>query len=295
MTTAAVPTTPASPEQWARRLHLPLDSLHVVGYFAPETTEAYVEAGLTDYGMGYFASRSAAMGAVAPDVTAATFYVFSPALVSAFIPRAWSLVAPEQVLAARARGIEAALRRGLGDLADGREVAEAAELAATAVEGLETAGRALCAAHARLPKPGSPLMDLWHDITVLREHRGDGHVAALVLTGLDPVEALVTASAAGGPTEFLKATRGWSPEQWAAGEQRLRERGLLDDAGALTEQGSATRGSVEDATDRAAAEPYRRLGAEASGRLLEAVRPLARAIAAAGILPRRLTGEPKRS
>ncbi|MDQ1673232.1 MAG: hypothetical protein QOC98_1794 [Frankiaceae bacterium] len=275
---------------WARRLYRPLEALHIVGYFAEETTQAYLGIGLTDYGMGYFASRSAAMGPVRPEVTTATFYVFSAPLVAAFLPRAWGLASPEDIVDARLRGIEAALRRGLGDAADSAEVAEAAELAGQALVGLETAGRPLAAAHLGLPVPSTPLLALWHAITVLREYRGDGHLAALVLAGLDPVESLVTAVAGGGPAKFLKSTRGWSPEQWAAGQTRLRERGLLDDDNSFTDAGQAVRETVEHRTDAAAAAPWRRLGEPGCARLLELARPRSRSIAASGILPARLAG-----
>jgi hypothetical protein len=240
--------------------------------------------------MGYFASRSAAMGPVRPEVTTATFYVFSAPLVAAYLPKAWSIASPEDIVGARLRGIEAALRRGLGDAADSAEVSEAAELAGQALVGLQTAGRSLAAAHLGLPVPPTPLLALWHAITVLREYRGDGHLAALVLAGLDPVESLVTAVAGGGPARFLKSTRGWSPEQWAAGEQRLRDRGLLADDASFTEAGQQLRSTVEARTDAAAAAPWRQLGEPGCERLLELVRPLARTIAASGILPRRLAG-----
>jgi hypothetical protein len=230
------------------------------------------------------------MGAVPAEVTQATFYVFSPALVAAYLPRAWELVAPDRVLEARYDGIAAALRRGLGELADSPTVAEAADLAWSALDGLPLAGRALCAGHARLPRRPEPLLALWQALTVLREYRGDGHVAALLMAGLDPVESLVTAVAAGASAKFLKTTRGWSPEQWAAGEGRLRERGLLDDDGQLTEAGRIVRDGVDAATDAAAAEPYRRLGTEGTERLLELVRPLSRAVIDAGIVPSRLAG-----
>ncbi len=272
-------------------MYRPLEALHIVGYFAEETTQAYLELGLTDYGMGYFASRSAAMGPVRPEVTTATFYVFSGPLVAAYLPRAWDLAGPEQIVAARLRGIEAALRRGLGDAADSTEVAEAAELATQALVGLETAGRPLAAAHLGQPVPSTPVMALWHAITVLREYRGDGHIAALVLADLDPVESLVSAVANGGPASFLKSTRGWSPEQWAAGEARLRDRGLLADDSSFTEVGRGVRETVEARTDAAAAAPWQQLGEEGCTRLLELVRPLSRAIAASGILPGRLAGD----
>jgi hypothetical protein len=283
-------TEPTEFVGWARRFHKPLDALHAVGYFAPEATQAYLDLGLTDYGMGYFASRSAAMGAVVPDVTVATFFVFSPALVGAYLPRAWDIATPTEIIEARFRGIEVVLRRGLGDAANGAEVAEAAELIRSAVSQLGVAGRPLCAAHARLPWPESPLLSLWQGATVLREHRGDGHVAALVLAGLDPVEALVTAAAAGGPKKFLQATRGWSAEQWSEGEDRLRTRGLLDVDGNLTESGAALRDTIEAGTDVAAEAPYRRLGTHDASRLMELIRPLARRIVEAGILPARVAG-----
>ncbi len=277
----------------ARRLHKPMDAVHVVGYFAPETTQAYLDLGLTDYGMGYFASRSAPMGAVTAETTVATFYVFSPALVGAYLPKVWDLASPSEVTEARYRGVEVALRRGLAEAAESAEVARAAEIAKAAVAGLgSTAGRALCAAHAGLAWPGSPLMDLWLAASILREHRGDGHVAALVLAGLDPVEALVTAGAAGGPVRFLRATRGWSDEQWEDGEARLRARGLLADDGGLTADGGALRDEVEANTDRAAAAPYRSIGAEAVQELIDLLRPLARRIVDAGILPRSVAGKP---
>jgi hypothetical protein len=275
----------------ARQFYRPLEALHVVGYFAPETTQAYLDAGLTDYGMGYFASRSAPMGAVPPEITVATFYVFAPALVGAYLPRAWELASPEQVMTARYAGIDAALRRGLGTLADSSEVGEAAELGRAAVAELTLAGRPLCAGHARLPWPTSPLLALWQAASVLREYRGDGHIAALTSAGFDPVEALVTAAAAGGPKKFLQSTRGWSPEQWAAGEERLRERGLLDADAALTDEGRRVRDWVETTTDAAAEAPYRRLGAEGAIRFLEVIRPLARALTDSGLLPASVTGK----
>jgi hypothetical protein len=274
----------------ARPFHRPLDALHVVGYFAPETTQEYLDLGLPDYATGYFASRSAAMGAVPAAVTAAAFYVFSPKLVEYALPRAWSVADPEQVLAARYRGIDAALRRGLGSAADSAEVREAAELGREAVQDLDVAGRPLCAGHSRLPWPDDPLLTLWQATTVLREHRGDGHVAALLTAGLDPVEALVTAVAAGASKKFLQATRGWSAEDWSAGEQRLRERGLLDAQAALTGEGTALRQSVEAQTDALAQAPYRRLGVERAERLLGLARSLARTIVASGLIPASVAG-----
>jgi hypothetical protein len=189
------------------------------------------------------------MGAVGPEVVAATFYNFNPEVVARVIPRAWTLATPEQVLDARLDGVDQALTRLLGDHVKSDEVAEAAELAREASKGCTGEGRPLYAAHAGLAWPGEPHLVLWHALTLVREYRGDGHIAALVLNGLSGLEALIThvATGRGFATDAAKLTRGWSEEQWTAAAARLAGRGLLDAEGALTEAGAAVRDSVEAA------------------------------------------------
>lgn len=252
-----------------------LEILHVVGYFAPETQAAYETLGLKGRA-GYFASRSAPMGAVDAPMTVATFYVFAPRAVEGVLPAAWSAAAPEQVTQARYDGVAAALHRILGDV----EVEEAAALARTACAGLSLQGRPLYAAHTSLPWPEEPLMQLWHAATLIREHRGDGHVAALVQSGLGPLEALVLNGLAAGNTEFLEKRRGWKPEEWTATRSSLQDQGLLDDAAALSEEGRVLVAEVELGTERAAAEGWVHLGAEPTARLVELVTPLRRAVLA---------------
>ncbi|GAC1330193.1 MAG: hypothetical protein NVSMB13_18140 [Mycobacteriales bacterium] len=264
----------------ARRCWGTLETLHVVAYFAPEPAAAYEELGLRGRG-GYFASRSAPMGAVAADVTVATFYVFSPALVAEHMPGAWAKASPQQVLDARHRGVAAALQRLLGK----PDVTEALALARTACAALRPHGRALYAGHAALDWPADPLLALWHAASLLREHRGDAHVAALLLAGLDPVEALVTSGLTNGRTAFFKATRGWTEQDWAAAETRLRERGLLDADGALTPAGAGLRAAVEAQTDTAAELGWLALGAAGATRLLELVRPLRTTLVESGVFP----------
>ncbi|HEU4782219.1 MAG TPA: hypothetical protein VFS83_02655, partial [Ktedonobacterales bacterium] len=169
-----------------------LEPYHAMIYFAPEARAAYSEAGLKGYWMGYFASRSAAMGPVGPEVVAATFYNFHPRMVARAIPDAWRFASPEQILAARYDSADAALRRLLGDAAEGPEIEEAAELANRAASACEVAGRPLFAAHSAHPWPEAAHMRLWHATTLLREYRGDGHVAALLAGGIDGCEAHVT-------------------------------------------------------------------------------------------------------
>jgi hypothetical protein len=270
-----------------KRFKSAFDSLHALAYFAPEVDAALTGAGLRPGRMPYFAGRSAAMGAVGPEVVAATFYNFNPEVVARAIPRAWTLATPEQVLAARLDGVDRALTRLLGDHVKSDDVAEAADLAREAAAGCGAEGRPLYAAHAGLDWPDQPHLVLWHAITLLREHRGDGHIAALVLNGLSGVEALVThvATGVGFTTPTAKLTRGWSDEQWAAAEAGLAERGLLDAEGGLTEAGAALRDRVELATEAAARGPWDHLGPERTARLEELGRGLSRRVVEAGAFP----------
>ncbi len=264
----------------AQRCWRALETIHVSVYFAPEPTAAYAELGIRPRA-GYFVSRSAAMGAISPEVTIASFYVFAPKLVRHVMRGCWEQAAPERVQDARRQGLGAALHRLLGD----PDVGEAVELARTLCDGLEPQGRSLYAGHAGLPWPEDPLVALWHAATLVREHRGDAHMAALLLFGLDPVESLVTSGITSGRTTFFKETRGWSEEEWAAGEGRLRERGLLAADGTLTGAGNALRADVEERTAQASAAAWQRFGQAPAARLHELTLPLARTIADSGLLP----------
>lgn len=263
-----------------RRCWSALEIVHVAVYFASEPRAAYKALGLGGR-VGYFASRSAPMGTVGPEVTVATFYVFAPALVASALPAAWDVATPAQVTQARQAGVAQTLHRVLGD----PDVAEAVELAREACSGLAAPGRPLYAGHSSLEWPKDPLMQLWHAATLLREHRGDGHVAALVHSGLDPVEAMIASGQATGTIDFMKASRGWTEQEWAAGEQRLRERGLLAEDGSLTQDGVDLRGRLEAQTDAAAISGWQRLGTEGTARLLELVVPLRRSLLASDIFP----------
>ncbi|GHG35258.1 MULTISPECIES: SCO6745 family protein [Amycolatopsis] len=270
-----------------QRFKSAFDSLHAFVYFAPEVDAALTGAGLRPGRMPYFAGRAAAMGAVGPEVVAATFYNFNPEVVARTIPRAWTLATPEQVLDARFDGTGKALTRLLGDHVKSDEVAEAAELAREATAGCRGEGRPLYAAHAGLPWPGEPHLVLWHAVTLLREYRGDGHIAALVLEGLSGLEALVTHSATGRGFNLAaaKLTRGWSDEQWAAAETRLTDRGILGADGGLTDAGVALRDRLEVATETAARAPWDHLGPERTARLEELCRGLSRRLVEAGAFP----------
>jgi hypothetical protein len=279
MTSSAPGRDPVS--ELARKAHRTLEPLHAVGYFAPEPGERYTALGIKGGMRGYFASRSAALGQVPVEVVVSTFYNFAPALVAAAIPSVWDVTTPEAVLEARYAAMDAVYRRMLGDdTVESPEMAEAAALAREATTVLRVEGRPLYAAHASLDWPEAPHLELFHAQTLLREHRGDGHIAALVLADLDPLAALVTYVAQGeGLTEgLIRATRGWPDEQWDAAVTRVRERGLIDGDGAFTEAGTAQRDWLEARTDAAAAAPYRHLGDGRTQRLRDLCRPWSKSV-----------------
>lgn len=260
-----------------------LEPYHAMIYFAPEARAAYSEAGLKGSWMGYFASRSAAMGPVGPEVVAATFYNFHPRMVARAIPDAWRFSSPEQILAARYASADAALRRLLGDAAEGPAIEEAAQLAYTAASACDVAGRPLFAAHSAHPWPEAAHMRLWHAVTLLREYRGDGHVAALLAGGMDGCEAHVTLVGTGTVSrEAIQPHRGWSDEEWEAAETRLRARGWLDEAGMLTPAGRDARQWVEARTDALATCPWEALGVDGCARLRELAFTLSDTIVRAG-------------
>jgi hypothetical protein len=250
----------------ARKMWRTLEPYHGLVYFSPRATEAYAALGITGQA-GYFASRGAALGAVPAEVVIATFYNFNPDVVRAAIPAAWEAAAPSAVVGSP-------------------EMAAATAAARRATEGCTPEGRPLYAAHAALPWPDVPHLVLWQAITVLREFRGDGHVAALVTEGIDGCEALVTHGAAGDntiPLDILKLTRGWPDEAWDAARERLRSRGWLDAKDAPTPEGAAARDRVETVTDERAMAPWRHLGEDESDRLRATVRPWSKAIAASDL------------
>ncbi|MER7850734.1 hypothetical protein ABTZ03_43175 [Kitasatospora sp. NPDC096077] len=236
----------------ARALWWLFEPVHAVTYFQPEARDAFEAAGLRGFWRGYFAGRSAPLGAVdAPPVTAA-FFNFAPAMVERALPAVWSLASPQEALAARTKGSGAALARLLEHV--GRsQVERAVETLEQAAARLDCAGRVLAAANAALPAPTGLYERLWQAATVMREHRGDGHVAALVASGLDGCEALVIRCAMDMRREQLQSVRGWTDDEWDAAAERLVERGWLTAGGTVTELGRIRHQALEAATDLAAA------------------------------------------
>ncbi len=177
----------------ARRMWALFEPVHVITYFAPQARDAFERAGLRGFWRGYFAGRAAPVGLTGAAPIVASFFAFAPAMVGKALPGVWDLITPRDALAARQAGAVAALRSLLtmsDDAPAPPPVVAAGDRLAAATADLDWAGRALGAANAALPVPAEPLARLWHAATVLREHRGDGHIAALVAADLDAPEAL---------------------------------------------------------------------------------------------------------
>jgi hypothetical protein len=267
-------------------------------YFVSEAAEEYDAIGLQGARMGYFASRAAAMGSVSSETVVATFFNFFPPLVRRAIPAAWKLAAPAVVLEARLRAADRALRRAFEGKA-AELVAEAAGLAkqAALAGASHPEGRPLFTAHTELPWPADDHLVLWHAQTLLREFRGDGHVALLTTAGLTGVEALVVHAATGEvPGAILKASRAWPEEEWNAAVDGIRRRGWLEPGPelALSARGREHHRQLEDETDRLAVGAYEALGEQRCQRLRELSRPLSRAVVDACLLvpdPKRWFGE----
>ncbi|MCX4915195.1 hypothetical protein [Streptomyces sp. NBC_00687] len=278
------------PGQVRRLWHL-LEPLHAVLYYAPESFEeaAALGFGTEERWPSYFPYRAAPLGPVGAERVASAFYSFSPRMVDEHITSAWRTASPQEVLAARERSVDRAYRALLGDGIAGPGMAEAAALARRAAEAADTAGRPLAAAGAVLDWPEPPHLQLWHAATILREHRGDGHLAALLVAGLDPVESLVSFAATGAASVERFESRGWSPREWAAGRERLTARGLVDAGGVATDAGRALRREVEERTDRLAAGPWQSLGPDATGRLADLLGEFWVAVIGSGLLPAETT------
>lgn len=271
-------------ESLARRLFQLVEPVAVVTYMANEPTEAVMALGAGNMWDAYFAGRAAPLGRDAPpEVVHALFYNFAGGEVARHIPRVWDRVTPEAANAAREQGSVAALRRILGDLADGPAVPRAADILVKAGSSARIEGRALYAAVRTLPVPAEPLARLWHGANLLREHRGDGHVAALVSMGIGGTECHVLHALSDGMPAAQFGRVGHLPEgQLAAVVDAMRTRGLVGTDGWLTAAGRQVKERVEALTDELAAPAYDVLEPDELNQLIEDLEPLAAVLVAAG-------------
>ena len=251
-------------------------------YFAPEAQTEYRALDL-DYFESYFCSRSACLGAAPWSVVCAAFAAFKPAAVKSAVTAGWSKSTPKALLRARELGATGQLERLLGDIASETDVARATEILYRMTDGVDPSGRALYAGLSILDRPTTPFGALWRAADLVREHRGDGHIAAWI-PHVDSTEITVMTELAWGiPPRSYVYTRGWNEEEVDAACERLRARGIIAD-GALTAEGTELRDHIERTTDLATRAVVDRLGDDAA-ELIALLDPWADAIVVGGGYP----------
>ncbi len=259
------------------------EPVHAIVYFESSISGCLADRGLHGFWNGYFAGRAAALGAVGPAPVTALFFGFAPEMVAKALPKVWGRVTPEDALAARFEAVDLLLGRLL-DGGSTEDVRRVVDVLCRAAEGLDTGGRALAAAW-QSTVPNGLAARLWWATTVLREHRGDGHVIAATNAGLSGLETTLTHIGAGAVTRgIMQPNRGWTDEQWAAGEAGLVVRGLLEQDASLTATGTEVRTRIETDTDRLARSSLEVLQPDLAA-IRQVLVPLGRAIVAAGALP----------
>ncbi|CUR58712.1 conserved hypothetical protein [metagenome] len=265
-----------APEDVARRMFDLIEPVALVNFFSDEPNDEMAALGFTTYWDGYFAGRAAPLGRVPAEVVDAAFYSFGPGEVARHVPEVWDTTTPEEAHAARQRGCVAALRRILGDLADSPGLARASDLLSRAATSAPLEGRVMYAALRSLPVPSDPLTRLWFTANMLREHRGDGHVVALMAEQVDRTEAHVFLAIDAGiqpPESFGRIHH--LPEAYLARVMAgLRSRGLVDPEGRFTEAGRATKDRIEALTDALAAAPYAALAPAELDELVTSMEPI---------------------
>ena len=278
MTSGTVRRMPASA---VHDVHMAINLVHRLVYFVPEAAEEYAALGVAGAG-GYFGSRSAPMGAVPDEVIIATFYNFSPLAVRSAMPGVWDTASPDSLQAARFRVVGRALER-VGVVLSADQIAEARALIDPVVAGLDIAGKPLAAANASVALPDDPLVALWQQLTVVREWRGDVHIALLVTNEIGPCECLVLQVGTGRfPMRIAQVTRRWDEGQWAAAIDGLAALGWVIADGTVTPEGVEARDRIEADTDRLCESIWRSVGDSGAARFGELILPIHKAIDAVG-------------
>jgi len=262
-------------------VHMAINLVHRLVYFVPEAAEEYSAFGVSGAG-GYFASRSAPMGAVTDDVVIATFYNFSPLAVRSAMPGMWDAASPAQWQQARFRVLQRAMERA-GVALSAEQIEEARSLIDPVVDGLDIGGKPLAAGNAAVALPDDPLVALFQQLTVVREWRGDAHISVLIANQVGPCECLVWQVGTGRfPMRFALATRRWNEAEWAAAQDWLRSHGWLDADGAVTPAGVEERERLEAETDRLCEPIWEPIGDKGATRFAELIMPIHEAMQAAG-------------
>jgi hypothetical protein len=266
----------------ARRMFELVEPIGVIPYSADEPNEAMFALGFTNYWDTYFAGRAAPLGRVPAELVDALFYNFAPGEVARHIPKVWQTTTPEAAIEARQHGCVKALRRILGDHVDSAAFARASELLLRAATNAPIEGRPMYAALRAVQIPDDVVGRFFHAASLLREHRGDGHIAALRVEDVGGTEAhVLLALDMGMPAEKFGRIHHLPPAQLAAVIGGMRDRNLIGEDGWLSEPGRAVKARVEALTDDLAAKPYEYLESDELDELVATLEPLASLLLAA--------------
>lgn len=273
----------------ARRLWQLTEPIHALTYFSSLAAQSFESAGLRGFWRGYFASRAAPLGQVEAAPVTAIFFGFHHDFVQRALPNIWNHVSPSDALEARTIGSRAAIQSLCGPAEVSTDVlVRVGEILMPAVTAAATEHRPLGLANALLEPPSDPASVVWHACTVIREHRGDGHVSTLHTHDLDPCEASTLKCAVSGTdVELIASVRGWPQEAWVAARERLEARQLVV-AGTValeaTDNGRELTAAVEAATDALAAAPFVAI-ADDLDELSDLLAPLLGEITNSGVVP----------
>jgi hypothetical protein len=266
----------------ARRMFELVEPIGAIPYTADEPNQAMFALGFTNYWDTYFAGRAAPLGLVPAEVVDALFYNFAPGEVARHIPKVWRTTTPAAAIAARQAGCVNALRRILGDRVSSPGFARAAALLMKAATSAPAEGRPMYAALRSIPIPDHVVGRFFHAAALLREHRGDGHIVALMVEGVGGLEAhVLMALDMDMPAEKFGRIHHLPATQRTAIIGRMYDRGLIGEDGWLSESGRAVKQRVEARTDDLAARPYESLAPEELDELIATLEPLAALLLAA--------------
>ncbi len=267
----------------ARRMFELVEPIGVIPYSADDPNETMFALGFTNYWDTYFAGRAAPLGSTVPaEVVHALFYNFGPGEVARHIPKVWRTTTPEAAIAARQQGCVNALRRILGDLVETPAFVRAGDLLTTAAVSAAFDGRPMYAALRALPVPDEPVARMFHAASLLREHRGDGHIAALMAEGIGGLEAhVLLALDMGMPAEKFGRIHHLPKALLADLVGGMKARGLVADDGGFTAAGREVKQRIEAMTDQMAVAPYLALESAEVDELTGNLEPIAAALLAA--------------
>jgi hypothetical protein len=261
---------------WTREIFRPLEILHDVIYFSPHVRTAFQAIGTTSRWMTYFGARSAPLGAASAELVEATFYNFKPEMIARYVPALWEVITPDEFCSHRQRIAADALTT------DHPEIVEfplpLLELLEEAVSRAEVGGLPLFSGNRALVarRDGTRVERLWNVATAIREHRGDGHVASLLVGGIDGLSAhLLRGSSERLSKEMLTTVRGWEDYEIDQAIERLIADGLLTNGGELSERGRELRQRIEHETDRTSFRLLHFVPDEQRAEILDALRKAA--------------------